>query len=440
MLGDLFRQRGETRSAFPTIGPADYASYFAFEGNQYWVQQTYKPSNKEPIPTDFAGYAARGMQGNGPLFTLIDKRQKLFSQVKFAFRRFATGEMFTTDALAPLERPWPNGTTGELMIRMEQDSTLAGNFYAVEPSSGGIRRVRPDFMTILLGSDDDAQTDEEMNEAETEILGYIYKPGGRWSRAKPTFYLPEEVIHYSPIPDPLAIFRGMSWITPVLREIEGDQAATDHKLNFFRNGATPNMVVRFDPNIVKTPDDAKLFMEVMNASHSGVANAYKTMYLSAAADVKVVGSDLKQLDFKITQGAGESRLAAASGVPPSISGFSEGMQGSTLNEGNYGAQKQVFSDLTMESLWGIAAQSLAQLVVVPSGAELVADKRNVPFLAEDKKIAAETFALKMQALNAGLMSGYDSDALIEAVDTLDVRKLLGAHNGLPSVQQQSSAS
>jgi hypothetical protein len=31
------------------------------------------------------------------------------------------------------------------------------------------------------------------------------------------------VAHWSPIPDPLANFRGMSWLTPVLREIDADQ-------------------------------------------------------------------------------------------------------------------------------------------------------------------------------------------------------------------------
>lgn len=443
MLADVVRalaHRGETRNQgppFPSISLADYAAGFSFDGSQYWVQQTYKPSNKEPIPTDFAGYASRGMQGNGPVFSLIDKRQKLFSQVKFAFEDVRDNRIFTSAALAPLEQPGPNFTRGELLCRMEQDSTLAGNMYAVERARGdGIRRVRPDFMTILIGSDEDVATDEELSEADAEILAYVYRPGGMWSRRKPVIYLPDEVIHYSPIPDPLAIFRGMSWLTPVLREIEGDTAATEHKLAFFRNGATPNMVVRFDPTIVKTPEDAKLFMEVMNAAHSGVANSFKTLYLSAAADAKVVGSNLKELDFKLTQGAGESRLASASGVPAAIAQFSEGLSGSTLNEGNFEASKRLFSDLTMEQLWQVAADSLAQLVDVPPNARLIPDRRNIPFLAEDMKDQAEVLNTKASALNSLLTAGYTPDAALQAVTTGDLTKLAGQHSGLYSVQLQ----
>ena len=44
-------------------------------------------------------------------------------------------------------------------------------------------------------------------------------------------------------------------------------------------------------------------------------NAYKTLFLAGGADVKVVGADLKQVDFKQVQGAGETRIAAAAGVP-----------------------------------------------------------------------------------------------------------------------------
>jgi hypothetical protein len=37
------------------------------------------------------------------------------------------------------------------------------------------------------------------------------------------------VAHFAPIIDPLADFRGMSWLTPILREIQADQAMTRHQ-------------------------------------------------------------------------------------------------------------------------------------------------------------------------------------------------------------------
>jgi hypothetical protein len=36
----------------------------------------------------------------------------------------------------------------------------------------------------------------------------------------------------------------MSWLTPVLREIQADQSMTTYKRKFFENGATPNLVVK----------------------------------------------------------------------------------------------------------------------------------------------------------------------------------------------------
>ena len=51
---------------------------------------------------------------------------------------------------------------------------------------------------------------------------------------------------------------------------------------------------------------------MMEDRHAGVANAYRTLYLTAGADATVVGSDLSQIDFKATQGAGENRIAILS--------------------------------------------------------------------------------------------------------------------------------
>ena len=38
--------------------------------------------------------------------------------------------------------------------------------------------------------------------------------------------------HFAPIPDPLSRFIGMSWLTPILREIQSDQAMGKHQTKF----------------------------------------------------------------------------------------------------------------------------------------------------------------------------------------------------------------
>ncbi len=91
------------------------------------------------------------------------------------------------------------------------------------------------------------------------MIGYLYEPNGP-GRGDVVALLPkkkkkkkkkkkEEVAHFAPFPDPAARWRGMSWLTPIIREVMGDQAATTHKLKFFEQGATPNMVVSLDKDI-----------------------------------------------------------------------------------------------------------------------------------------------------------------------------------------------
>jgi phage portal protein BeeE len=55
----------------------------------------------------------------------------------------------------------------------------------------------------------------------------------------------------------------------------------------------------------------------------------------------------------VTQGAGETRIAAAAGVPPVIVGLSEGLQAATYS--NYSQARRRFADGTMRPLWRNAA-------------------------------------------------------------------------------------
>jgi hypothetical protein len=189
-------------------------------------------------------YVAGAYKANGPVFATILARQLVFSEARFQWRTFSNGRpgpLFGSPALSLLEKPWPNGTTGELLSRMEQDASLAGNAYETLADDLGnlgrsatgpgrrIVRIRPDWVQIVIGSFSGDPFD-----LDAKPLGYLYRPAtavvGRpdtWGGE--VLLLPSEVAHYSPIPDPIARFRGMSWLTPVLNEITSDKAATTHK-------------------------------------------------------------------------------------------------------------------------------------------------------------------------------------------------------------------
>ena len=72
-----------------------------------------------------------------------------------------------------------------------------------------------------------------------------------------------------------------------------------------------------------------LLLSGRQKGHEGLWNAYKTLYLGGGADAKIIGSNMQQLDFKTVQGHGETRIAAAAGVPPIIVGLSEGLEAAT---------------------------------------------------------------------------------------------------------------
>ena len=221
----------------------------------------------------------------------------------------------------------------------------------------------------------------------------------------------------------------MSWLTSIMREVYADQAATQHKLKFFEGGATPNLAVSVD---IPDPDDFFEFVRRYREEGEGVANAYKTLFFNTGTSFQTVGTDLKQLDFKVTQGAGESRIAAAAGVPPVIVGFSEGLEAATYS--NYQLAMRRFADLTMRPLWRMAAGCLQSVLDVPAGAELWYDDRDIPALKDDIKIAAESQGTEAQTIRTLLDAGYLPESVVDAVISHDYNRL--EHSGLFSVQLQ----
>lgn len=388
---------------------------------------------KETIEGDFESIVQRCLKENGIVYACIAARLMVFAEARFGWRRFENGrpgDLFWTPELAILDRPWPNGTTGELLAHWEQDDSLAGNAFTAfvnDEHGPRLRRLRPDWTRIITGSPTDDPFDYR-----ARPVGYIY----RTPRAtEPLLLTPDQVAHYSPIPDPVAQWRGMSWLSTVLPEVKADKAATKHKAKFFENGATVATMISYDPSV--TVDEIKDYMELFKEQHEGVANAYKTLHVGGGVDPKVVGSNLRQLDFKATQGAGETRIAAAGGVHPVILGLSEGLGGSALNAGNYRQVRRRFADMTIRYLWKQAQSALESLVKPPDEqTRLWHDASDVPFLRDDAQQEAEIRDKQAQTITRLVREGFTSESAIKAVRTGDWNVL--EHSGLYSVQLQAA--
>jgi hypothetical protein len=412
-------------------------SLMAFQGQIYQpaYTTTYAGQKVEPVTDSFLGYVSGAYKSNGIVFAVSMARARPFSEIAFKFRRRNNpgggNDLFGNADLELLERPWPGGTTQDLLLRAEQDVTCGGTaFWALETGRDGdrLRRLRPDWCEFILTAPPDKAV-------AADVVGIKYTAGGTWSGGPSELYPVRgrfaEAAFWAPIPDPDALFRGMSWLSPVIKEMQADLAATTHKMKFFENAATPNVAVSLKETV--GPDKFVEFVRKMNEASVGVENAYKTLYTAGGADVRVIGADMRQLDFRATQGAGETRIAAAGGVPPIVVGLSEGLAAATYS--NYGQAKRAYADMFLRSQWRSLCGALAPIIDVPDDADLWYDARDVAFLREDSKDLADIQATQAGTINTLISAGYTPESVVKAVLAEDFSLL--EHSGMMSVQLQA---
>lgn len=422
-LKGLFRRNGEEERDAAGLSWGDYLHLwerFGFNGVQYMV-----PSGGITELT-----ALQGMR-NPIVAACITLRLMVFSEITFAYQSRLSGvygDTFGSSTLQLLETPWANGSTGDLLARMEVDASLYGNSYWVQEIPGTLTRLDPCRTDVILA--------DVVNRITGKAIGK--QPVGFQVKADKTdeivgIYLTDEVAHYAPVPDGACQFRGASWLQQLLPDIIADNDMTEFKHAYLANGATPNLVVAFDAKVSK--DTGMAFKEKLESRHSGSGNAFKTLYLGAGADVKVVGSNFEGLMLNAVQAAGETRIAVAAHVPPSLLSLSEGMKGSALNSGNYAATRRAFSDGWARPSWRKVCAALQVLCPPPNyGPRLWYIDRDVPFLQEDVTDAAAIRSQDATTIRTLCDGGFDPDSVIKAVQNDDMSQL--KHTGLLSVQLQ----
>lgn len=422
-------QNGESR-----YGLNDVHEWIKAAGGTFISGGSSLSGKTEPIGNNFESYVSLAYQQNGIVFACAVARMLIFSEARFAWQKRENGkfgDLFWDQGLTLLEEPWPMGQTDSLLTRAMQDADNAGNHYVVSEGVGEgkrLRWLRPDWVHIILTAPPSEAT-------KSDIAGHIYKPGNTQDPDKWEVYPIDgsngRVAHWAPIPDPVAQYRGMSWMTPVLREIMADKSITTHKGKFFENAATPTIAVSLKESV--TPTQFEDFKEKFQSVIGGVENAYKPLYLGGGADVTVVGADLAQMDFRTVQGGGETRIAAAARVHPVLVGLSEGMQGSSLNAGNYVVAKRSFADGTLRPLWRSLCGAYANLLPKdPLRRRLWIDVSDIAFLRDDAKDVAEIQKVQSSTITQYTREGFTWESAIACVVSDDPRLL--KHTGLYSVQ------
>lgn len=407
------------------------AGFYGPFGNWYMLADQTGVLGGYEIGAEFSAYCQRIYRANPIAFACIVNRMALFSEARFKYRRQQDGrpgKLFGDSSLSLLEKPWPGATTANLLTIAEAHVSLAGNFFAARRNSE-IRVLRPDWTYVVLGTDYDIEEETRVGDLDATVVGYIYNQGGYSSPSEAITLLREEVAHYMPVPDPECWHRGMSWLTPVIREIQADQMATMHKERYWQNGGTPNMVVK---PAIDDIDEWDKWVEKFREKHEGIANKFKTLFLMAGIDATVLGKDMNESAFVEVQSAGEVRIVTASQVPPAIVSVNKGLQGSALNAGNFDAAWRQFANGWARPAWRGIAGALQNIVDSPDGAELWYDDRDIAALQEDIQKQAEAQAKAAETIRTLVDAGFEPDTVVDAVIADDFSKL--EHSGRVPVQ------
>lgn len=407
-------------------------------------------ANRPRVAGDLESIVASA-QPHSVMSAAVLARALVLSQLWFQWADRESHELFGNPDLAILENPGGQTMTLPLfLMQCEYQASYTGNVFVYrDRTRNRLRILRTDHVEQILVSDADPADVEaaqnvppaERKEALTYVLdadvaGYRYKPHKDFPAQ---ILFPEDVAHWQPEPHPLHPYLGASWITSTIVELQGDLQADTGVDEYFRNGMGPRVMHIMAEGV--TPEEAADWRMLNEHEHAGIANGSRNKYVSRdhLADVKTIGSTLKDLELGEYRGKLETRMAVRSRVPATILGISEGMNSSALNSNTYGPTRRMWADGWFTPYAAGLCRALEQIVPTPrptdrfpAGGYLSHDPDRVMFLQEDRKDAAEIINQNGQTMRTLVDGGFTPDSVVRAVTSGDLAKL--EHTGKTSVQ------
>ena len=388
---------------------------------------SYASPDREPVLPQLAAYAQQANASNAIVFAALLARMALFSEARFQYQARDDNHLFGNTSLAKLETPFgPETTTGDLLARMEQDRFMAGQAYVWDPpDEDRLIRLRPDWVTIV--SERVAVSGGGWYRRK---VGYWFEPPRSVLDQGDGFLVPAgECVHWAPVPDPSADFRGMSPLTPVWRDVAGDDGMTQYKIKYLSNAASPNLLIKYAQKL--QPGTVDSIRERMQARYAGADNAFKTLVLDQGADATVIGNSLSQMDFSGVSAVGTERILAACEVPGVLVGL-EPLRGAGRG---YQESMQKFANIWARPAWRSVCGALSQIADVPAGNRLWFDTSDIAALQDGEMERGQAALVRAQALLALVQAGYTHESAIAAVDAMDLSQLKAGGVGTPSSSQ-----
>lgn len=401
--------------AFPPGWLANQLEVMRYAGSTYLPTTTWSPDESPLLSGERAA-----LTSNGVVYGIFRTRADLFAQGRFVWKRYGTSsrpmaaDVFSDGGLAVLDNP------AGVLERCELDVACTGASYWVL-DGGELRNLPAEYCTIVSGSD--RYPADPALAWDARKVGLIYQPPG----GEPEVWPWDEVGAYVPEADPSARWRGMSWLRPAMEDVAGDNGARRFLTRFFENSATPNSVVVFPPDVMRETVEA--FRDVFVQKHQGLEQSFRTAFLGGGADLKVIGSSIKDLDTESVRTQVHKDIAASAGVPVVAAGIEQGTYANS-KEAN-----RALADRKVRYLWSRAVDAFRPLVAAPANGELWIDVSGVSALQADALDDASVMAQQAQTMRTLVDGGFVPSTVITAVTTGDMSKLV--HSGLLSVQTQA---
>ncbi len=237
---------------------------------------------------------------------------------------------------------------------------LAGNTYwLIVRGRDGVPSelwpLRPDLIRVL----------PSRNNPRSWAYGYVPDPtSGIYGGPAEVIEVDRRDMVHIRYPNPLDMYFGQAPLRPATRAVTLDNARTDFVDALLRNDAVPRAVITTQQEI---DDKVVERLEERWSRRFGGANRGRPAFLQQGMDVKVLGLNLKDLEFGDMSGITEARICSAMGVQPIMVGAKVGLDRSTfanMREAKVDLWESTLMDLQGLFLAGIKTQILPFLLGV----------------------------------------------------------------------------
>lgn len=183
-----------------------------------------------------------------------------------------------------------------------------------------------------------------------------------------TYFLPRDVVHFRPLGlDDSDQRHGFSPIRSILRELVGDEAASQFQTALLKRMGFPGLI--FSPKVlpegVEYPshEAAKQMKSDIQRDYGG-HNRGSTLVTTGPFDVTIGAFSPEQLDLRGTHFHAENRVASTLGVPAVLAGFGSGIESSSGKSETV----ELIRDFTtgkLVPLWRIVGSRITESLLIP---------------------------------------------------------------------------